>query len=528
MATTLGNDYDHIDISDGTDVVRHNLKDTTARNAISGKLDAPSTAGTAGQVLTSDGNGGQSWQTPSGGGSGGTTDYTALTNKPSINSVTLTGNKTLEDLGIAADTLLTNRILFNQTVTYTTGSSASIPCVIAKGTHVRFTVSEVTSEDFKPWFGFLTDPSSEQYQPFRMRSEGSYEFTAERDYTYLSIYSSVSVESMDIVMESIGISDYITKYLDTVTSPVKTITETEMSSSGIVQTPLFVRTGQKVNFLLSNQQTSGSKQAILSLGYTSMPDNYYQTVTVDGPGLYSITAERDYDHVYIWLYGYETTTAIKVQVWVDGTVAKYNNFSLLGDSYNTFSGYVPDGYDVWFPASGNDVTTVENTWWHIFARTYGCALQQNNSFSGAAICNDGYGSGTDDATAFSFITRMELLPQSDLIIIQGGLNDDWAGASLGSYVYSDWTTAQKSQFRPAVAYMLDWLQKHHAGAKLLFVIPDLLGSDYVESITTICEHYGVPTVQTTSAITKVDNHPNVAGMKELCAEIMSAVVDMHP
>lgn len=35
-----------------------------------------------------------------GGGGGGTTDYTDLENKPSINSVTLTGNKTTSDLGI--------------------------------------------------------------------------------------------------------------------------------------------------------------------------------------------------------------------------------------------------------------------------------------------------------------------------------------------------------------------------------------------------------------------------------------------
>lgn len=34
------------------------------------------------------------------GGSGGTSDYTELTNKPSINSVTLNGNKSLSDLGI--------------------------------------------------------------------------------------------------------------------------------------------------------------------------------------------------------------------------------------------------------------------------------------------------------------------------------------------------------------------------------------------------------------------------------------------
>ena len=35
-----------------------------------------------------------------GGGSGGTTDYTQLTNKPQINNVELQGNKTLDDLGI--------------------------------------------------------------------------------------------------------------------------------------------------------------------------------------------------------------------------------------------------------------------------------------------------------------------------------------------------------------------------------------------------------------------------------------------
>ena len=39
--------------------------------------------------------------TSTGGGTGGTTDYTALSNKPKINSVELSGNKTSADLGIA-------------------------------------------------------------------------------------------------------------------------------------------------------------------------------------------------------------------------------------------------------------------------------------------------------------------------------------------------------------------------------------------------------------------------------------------
>ena len=43
------------------------------------------------------------------GGSGGTSDYTALTNKPQINSVELSGNKSLTDLGIASATALAGK-----------------------------------------------------------------------------------------------------------------------------------------------------------------------------------------------------------------------------------------------------------------------------------------------------------------------------------------------------------------------------------------------------------------------------------
>lgn len=45
-----------------------NTETSALLSAISGKLDSPQTAGTQGQVLTSDGQGGQSWETPSGGG----------------------------------------------------------------------------------------------------------------------------------------------------------------------------------------------------------------------------------------------------------------------------------------------------------------------------------------------------------------------------------------------------------------------------------------------------------------------------
>ncbi len=41
------------------------------------------------------------------GGGGGTDDYTDLSNKPQINSITLTGNKSLSDIGAATATDIT-------------------------------------------------------------------------------------------------------------------------------------------------------------------------------------------------------------------------------------------------------------------------------------------------------------------------------------------------------------------------------------------------------------------------------------
>lgn len=61
---------------------------------------------TSGQVLKYDG---EKWINGSGGG-GGTTDYSDLTNKPQINGVTLSGNKTASDLGVASNGDITSII----------------------------------------------------------------------------------------------------------------------------------------------------------------------------------------------------------------------------------------------------------------------------------------------------------------------------------------------------------------------------------------------------------------------------------
>lgn len=98
-------------IEDGVDDVTRQLSDLD-----DDKQDAPSTAGTAGQVLALDDNLNPVWANQSGGG-GGTTDYAQLSNKPTINNVELSGNKTLAELGINAGS-----VGFDETGTYADGS----------------------------------------------------------------------------------------------------------------------------------------------------------------------------------------------------------------------------------------------------------------------------------------------------------------------------------------------------------------------------------------------------------------------
>lgn len=80
-----------------------------------------------GKVLTatySGGTGTYSWVTPSGGG--GTSDYTDLTNKPQINGITLNGNKSLANLGIAAAVDIPTLVSgLNTTGTVKNGSSVT-------------------------------------------------------------------------------------------------------------------------------------------------------------------------------------------------------------------------------------------------------------------------------------------------------------------------------------------------------------------------------------------------------------------
>lgn len=195
--------------------------------------------------------------------------------------------------------------------------------------------------------------------------------------------------------------------------------------------------------------------------------------------------------------------------------------SILGDSYSTFEGWVPEGYLYWYkpvPKEGRptDVTEVDQTWWKIYLDSNGYELETNNSYSGSTICNTGYGG--KDYSDQSFVNRADLLGDPDQIIVFGGTNDAWADSPLGEYVWSDWTERDLYSYRPATAYLVVRLQELYPDADLLFLINDEIKDEVKEATAAICDHYGVRYIQLED-IDKLSLHPSQKGMRQIADQI---------
>lgn len=202
---------------------------------------------------------------------------------------------------------------------------------------------------------------------------------------------------------------------------------------------------------------------------------------------------------------------------------------ILGDSYSTFEGYVPEGFAIWYdsnPKAENDVTEVEQTWWYRLCRKEGLKLLGNNSFSGSTVCNTGYDGA--DYSDRSFITRM---PQTlgysaerpDIILIFGGTNDSWSDAPLGSLKFADWTEEDLKQALPAYCYMLNYYKMHAPKSRVINIVNDGLKPEITEGIVKAAEHYGMEYVRL-EGIDKGWGHPSVKGMRQIC-DALAAVID---
>ena len=218
--------------------------------------------------------------------------------------------------------------------------------------------------------------------------------------------------------------------------------------------------------------------------------------------------------------------AIVVLLLTATTVAAQSrpSVSILGDSYSTFQGYIPEGNDIWYYSpidpSRTDVAYVQQTWWWQVIKEGGYRLEKNESYSGSTVSFTGYNG--EDYSKRSFITRLPRLGSPDIILIFGCINDSWAGVRVGEFKYDGITRPDLYTYRPALAYLLQQAQSHYPNVDIYYIIGDELREDITESTKEICRHYGITYIQL-QGIDKKLGHPTIKGMRSIADQVLNTI-----
>ena len=205
------------------------------------------------------------------------------------------------------------------------------------------------------------------------------------------------------------------------------------------------------------------------------------------------------------------------------------SFSILGDSYSTFRGYIPEGNSCYYPNPENvdDVLQVEQTWWHILMTKNNLQLLRNESYSGATVCTH---TREGQPLESSFTVRAHYLKNfvdengagPELIILFGCTNDSWQDREVGQVMFENRTEAELRCVLPAYCETVEVLQKENPGAKVVCVINTDLKPEIIEGILASAAHYGATAVKLAD-IDKQNGHPSALGMRQIAEQVEAAV-----
>lgn len=205
---------------------------------------------------------------------------------------------------------------------------------------------------------------------------------------------------------------------------------------------------------------------------------------------------------------------------------------LLGDSYTTFAGYIPQGNWVYYPREDvADVTDVEQTWWRRLIRMRGLRLLANESSSGTTLSTR---VREEHTVADAFVSRMRRVlgpegvggERAELILIFGGTNDSWMDNEAGALQFSDWGEADLRQVLPATCCLLDFVTRHNPDATILLIVNTDLREEIAQGLAAACAHYGVPALQLRD-ISKHNGHPDARGMEQIAQQVDRALDNLE-
>lgn len=205
-----------------------------------------------------------------------------------------------------------------------------------------------------------------------------------------------------------------------------------------------------------------------------------------------------------------------------------NNIFIIGDSYSTYEGYIPDGYHTYYSDERKDepvVKGVDKTWWSILAKDNKLNIVLNDSFSGSTVCNTVRPALTVDT---SFISRMDKYISEgffekntvDTIFIFGGTNDSWIDAPIGDVKYSDWTDEELKCVLPAFCYLVD--RAKTVVKNIIVVVNSDLKPEITNGFKQVCEKNNVTCI-CLEQIDKQKSHPTELGMKQIASQVTKAI-----
>lgn len=209
---------------------------------------------------------------------------------------------------------------------------------------------------------------------------------------------------------------------------------------------------------------------------------------------------------------------------------KQSTVTILGDSYSTFAGGVPEGNYLYYPNSAiPDVATMEDTWWRLLIQRRNLRLLVNDSSSGTTISARVRPNHT---LADAFISRMKRClsragvngETPNLILIFGATNDSWIDNPIGQLQFENWSDEDLKAVLPAYCHLLDYVTAQNPQAQVVGVINCDLKPEIQQGIAAACQHYGALPVQLHD-LSKINGHPDRLGMQQICDQIDEALKD---
>ena len=208
-------------------------------------------------------------------------------------------------------------------------------------------------------------------------------------------------------------------------------------------------------------------------------------------------------------------------------MVKLGKTVILGDSYSTFAGYIPEGNVIYYSPEdehNSRVTTVEQTWWHQLISATDSELVLNESWSGSTIGYTGY--EKEDYTHLCFNTRLDrmyeegILDGIDTLLIFGGTNDDWCGAPEGELKFEGWTKEDMYCALPAIGRLFCRVAEILPDVNVYAIINTELKPCINDALIEAATRNGVKVIRL-SNIDKIWGHPSDIGMTQIKDQLLS-------